>query len=81
MMVRLPWTRAWIQNQAVRGYNFLDEVKDDVPDELKGLWRDAYATLDAVIDAFADDRLTVREIRSILRPGLSMINELRSAVR
>lgn len=80
LMVRMPWTRAWIQDQAVKGYNYLDAVKDDVPESYRPAWENAYDALDAVVDAFADEQLTVKEIKQILMPGMALIAEIKRIV-
>lgn len=80
LMVRMPWTRAWIQDQAVKGYNYLDAVKDDVPPEAKAIWDAAYRGCDAIVDAFADDTLTAKELKRIGYEGLRLVNEVRKLV-
>lgn len=80
LLVRYPGTRAWVQNVAVKGYNYLDSVKDDVPQEGRGIWDAAYGGCDAIIDAFADDRLTAKELKRIGYEGLRLVNEVRKFV-
>lgn len=80
LLVRYPGTRAWVQNVAVKGYNYLDSVKDDVPPEAKAIWDAAYRGCDAIVDAFADDKLTAKELKRIGYEGLRLVNEVRKLI-
>ncbi len=80
ILVRVPGTRAWVQNTAIRGYNYLDSVKAEIPAELLPTWQAAYDGCDAIIDAFADDKLTGKELRRIACEGVRLINEVRKIV-
>ena len=77
LMIRYPGTRTWIRQRAIEGYNYLDKVKEDVPAECTSIWQAAYDGLDAIVDAFADDELTGKEIRRIAYEGLRLVNEVR----
>lgn len=80
LLVRYPGTRTWVQNIAIKGYNYLDSVKDDVPPEAKGIWDAAYRGCDAIVDAFVDDTLTAKELKRIGYEGLRLVNEVRKLV-
>lgn len=80
ILVRYPGTRAWVQNIAVKGYNYLDKIKEDIPPEAKGIWDAAYRGCDVIVDAFADDELTAKEIKRIGYEGLRLVNEVRKLV-
>jgi hypothetical protein len=79
LMVRYPGTRAWIRDQAFQGYNYLDNIKGEVPPELMPVWQCAYDELDAVVDAFGDDNLTMKEVREMAYHAVMLVKELRAA--
>lgn len=77
---QVPQTRNWIRKYAVEGYNYLDKVKDDVPESGKEVWQAAYDGLDAVIDAFGDDEMTAKEMRHIAVHAFELVMVVKGLV-
>jgi hypothetical protein len=77
---KVPQTRNWIRKYAVEGYNYLDKVKDQVPEAGMEAWQAAYDELDAVIDAFGDDEITAKELRHIAVHAFELVMAVKNMV-
>lgn len=77
---QIPKTRNWIRKYAVEGYNYLDKVKDQVPEAGLPCWQAAYNGLDAVIDAFGDDEMTAKELRHIAVHAFELVLAVKKLV-
>jgi len=81
IMLKYPGTRAWLQNQAIKGYNYLDKHKGEVPAEFMPLWESAYKACDHAVDAFADDQLSWAEVKLLGFDIIAAVNEIRKIVK
>lgn len=78
VLPRIPITRAWLMEQAIKGYAFLDENKGEVPEEYMGLFDDAYQSLDDVITSLEDGKISFKESMMLLKDALALVEELKN---
>jgi len=81
IMLRYPGTRAWLQNQAIKGYNYLDLHKAEVPEQFVPLWDVAYKACDHAVDAFGDAKLTWGEVKTLGFDVIAAVNTVRKIVK